>query len=189
MSGDVNPNPGPNGTEQHNSTEQQKSSRLLTFYANARSIVNKSNKLDLAIAALGSDISALTETHLDSSIPDGEIFFSNYSVFRRDRKLNGRHGAEVLIATRHHIKAVPRDTPQNDPEFIFDYLLFSYKRKVTLGVFYRPPNTDPKPLEDLQAVLRKFSKNELILLGNFNLAEINWLNNRVLRQSDIKTIF
>ena len=31
LSGDVNPNPGPNGSEQHNSTEQQKSTRLLTF--------------------------------------------------------------------------------------------------------------------------------------------------------------
>ena len=67
-------------------------------------------------------------------------------------------------------------------------LLFSYNRKVTLGVFYRPPNNDPKPLEDLQAALQEFSKNELILLGDFNLPEIDWLNNRVLRQSDIYTL-
>lgn len=80
LSGDVNPNPGPNGSEQHNSTEQQNSTCLQTFYANARSIVNKSSKLDLAIAALGYDIIVLTETHLDSSIPDGEIFPSTYSV-------------------------------------------------------------------------------------------------------------
>ena len=188
LSGDVNPNPGPNGSEQHNSTEQQKSTRLLTFYANARSIVNKSSKLDLAIAALGYDIIVLTETHLDSSIPDGEIFPSDFSVFRRDRKLNGRHGGGVLIATRDHIKAVLRDTPQNDSEFIFVDLLFSYNRKVTLGVFYRPPNNDVKPLEDLQAALQEFSTNELILLGDFNLPEIDWLNNRVLRQSDIYTL-
>ena len=38
-------------------------------------------------------------------------------------------------------------------------------RKVTLGVFYRPPNNDPKPLEDLQAVLQEFSTKELILVG------------------------
>ena len=188
LSGDVNPNPGPNGSEQHNSTEQQNSTCLQTFYANARSIVNKSSKLDLAIAALGYDIIVLTETHLDSSIPDGEIFPSTYSVFRRDRKLNGRYGGGVLIATRDHIKAVPHDTPQNDSEFIFVDLLFSYNRKVTLGVFYRPPNNDPKPLEDLQAALQEFSTNELILLGDFNLPEIDWLNNRVLRQSDIYTL-
>ena len=35
LSGDINPNPGPNGIKQHNSTEQQRSTSLLTFYANA----------------------------------------------------------------------------------------------------------------------------------------------------------
>ena len=109
----------------------------------------------------------LTETHLHSSIPDGEIFASNYSIFRRDRKLNGRHGGGVLIATQDHIKAVPHDTPQNDSEFIFVDLLFPYNRKITLGVFYCPPNNDP--LEDLQAVLQEFSMNKLILLCDFNL--------------------
>ena len=74
MSGDVNPNPGSNGIEQHDSTEQQRSTRLLTFYANARGIVNKSSKLDITIAALGLGKFFLTEIHLDSSIPDGEIF-------------------------------------------------------------------------------------------------------------------
>ena len=82
-------------------------------------------------------------------------------------------------------QAVPRDTPENDSEFIFIDLLFSYNRKVTLGVFYRPPNNDPKPLEDLEAALQDFFTNEPILLGYFNLPEIDWLHNRVLRQSDI----
>ena len=54
--------------------------------------------------------------------------------------------------------------------------------------FYRPPNNDPKPLEDLQVALQELSTNELILLGDFNLPEIHWLNNRVLQQSDIYTL-
>ena len=85
-----------------------------------------------------------------------------------------------MIATRDHIKAVLHDTPQNESEFILVDLLFSYNRKITLGVFYRLPGNDPKPLE--------LSLNELILLSDFNLPEIDWLNNRVLRQSDIYTL-
>ena len=80
------------------------------------------------------------------------------------------------------------DISQKDSEFIFVDLLLSHNRKITLGVFYRPLNNDPKPLEDLQAVLQEFSTNELILLGDFNLPEIDWLNNKVLRQSDIYTL-
>ena len=49
-------------------------------------------------------------------------------------------------------------------------------------------NNHPEPLEDLQAALHEFSTNELILLGDFNLTEIDWSNNRVLRQSDIYTL-
>ena len=35
LSGNVDPNPGPNVIKQHNSIEQQRSTRLLTFYAKA----------------------------------------------------------------------------------------------------------------------------------------------------------
>ena len=61
-------------------------------------MVNKTTKLHLAIA-LGHDIIVLTKTHLDSLIPDGEI-----------RKLNGRHGGGVLIATRDQIIAGSLET-------------------------------------------------------------------------------
>ena len=182
----MNPNPGPVCTEQRNSVEYRRStSHLRTFYANARSIVNKTSKLELEIAASRYDIIALTETHLDNSISDAEILPSNFTVFRRDRRVNGRHGGGVLIAMQEHIKAVPRDTSQYDSEFVFVDLLFSHNRKVTLGVFYRPPNNETKPLEDLQAVLQEFSTNELILLGDFNLPEIEWSNNKVLRQTEV----
>ena len=116
------------------------------------------------------------------------IIPSNYTVFRRDGKINGRSGGGVLIATCDYIKAVPRDTSQYDSEFIFVDLLLSHNRKVTLGVFYRPPNNDTKPLEDLQAALQMLSAKELILQGDFNLPEIDWLNTRALRQSDVCTL-
>lgn len=152
-------NGGLNRQEKRNPSKQQTAPRLITLHANARSIVI-----------------TLTETHLDDSISDGEILLPNYMVFRRDRKINGRFGGGVLIATRDSIKAVPRDTSQYDSEFIFVDLLHSHNRKVTLGVFYCPPNNDTKPLEDLQAALPTLSENELMFLGVFNLPEIDWLN-------------
>ena len=87
--------------------------------------------------------------------PPVYLFYpQNYTVFRRDRKIDGRSGGGVLIATRDYIKAVPRETSQYDSEFIFVELLLSHNRKVTLGVFYRPPNNETKALEDLQAALQ-----------------------------------
>ena len=78
-----------------------------------------------------------------------------------------------MIVMRDNIKAIPNDTSQYDSEFIFVDVLFSHNRKVTLGVFYRPPNNEIKPIEDLQAFLQELSTNELILLGDFNLPEID----------------
>ena len=46
--------------------------------------------LHLEVADKVYDVVVLVETHLDSSIPDGEIFPANYLVFRRDRMCYGR---------------------------------------------------------------------------------------------------
>lgn len=54
---------------------------LAVFYTNARSKVNKVNKLDLEIANGSYNIIVLTETCLDSSADDAEIFPDNYTVF------------------------------------------------------------------------------------------------------------
>ena len=128
-------NEGLNRQEQRNPSKQQMAPCLLTLHANAQSIVNKTSRLELDIASSSYDIITLTETHLDDSISDGEILPPNYTVFRRDRKINGRSGGGVLIAPCDYIKAVPGDTSQYDSEFIFVDLLLFHNRKVTLGVF------------------------------------------------------
>ena len=105
-------NGGLNRQEQSNPSKQQMAPRLLTLHANARSIVNKTSRLELDIPSSSCDIITLTETHLDDSISDGEILPATYTVFRRARKINGLSGVGVLIATRDYIKTLPRDTSQ-----------------------------------------------------------------------------
>ena len=51
-------------------------------------------------------------------------------------------------------------------------------------MFYRPPGSDTKPLEDLQTFIQGLdSTADLILVGDFNLPEIEWSCNRALQQS------
>ena len=146
--------------------------------------MNKRSKLELDIAASRYDIIALTETHLDNSISDSEMLPTDYLVFRRDRKSNGRHGGGVLIAVRNHIKAIPRESLQSESEFIFIDILLSNNRKITFGVFYRPPNNDTKPLEDLQTALQEIAlRNDLLIVGDFNLSAFDWENTCALNNS------
>jgi hypothetical protein len=157
---------------------------LAVFYTNARSIVNKVNKLDLEIANGSYDIIVLTETHLDSSIGDAEIFPDNYTVFRRDRNINERHGGGVLIAVLNSINVYPRDDLYCSSELMFVEIVFSNNRRTTLGVFYRPPDSNTEPLIDLRTNLDKLSTSDLVLLGDFNLPDFSWLNNTALSNSE-----
>ena len=196
MRGDVHPNPGPRhdtpnavNTSQHDASLPSVAcsntySSLSVFYANARSIVNKRNLLNLELATDLYDIIILTETHLDNTIADREIFPRGYTVFRRDRELQGHHGGGILIATRDPIKAFPRsDLPTISSELHFVDIVLPKRKKLTLGVFYRPPNNDLKPLEDLKLVLNEISQSDLILVGDFNLCSIDWSNVRALENS------
>lgn len=115
LSGDVHPKPGPETGSVSTTSNERLFSRHCTqkdisfFYANARGIVSKLDMLHLEVANKAYGVVVLVETHLDSSIADGEIFPANYLVFRRDRMCNGRYGGGVLIAVRDTFKSSLRD--------------------------------------------------------------------------------
>ena len=91
-SGNIHPLPGPHKRNVGAiiSTKDSPERKVLSvFYANARSIVNKRHLLDLELAQTIHDIIVSTETHLDDSIDDLEIFPNCYTVFRRDRASQG----------------------------------------------------------------------------------------------------
>ena len=62
-------------------------------------------------------------------------------------------------------------------------IIFPNNRKTTIGAFYRPPNYDTKPLEDLKSALTNLSTPELVLMGDFNLSDIDWSIPRSLNDS------
>ena len=195
--GDIHPHPGPSHVIYRNHDgdvaygNRHCRSDISIFYANSRGLVNKTALLELEIATYRYDIMVFTETHLDSTITDSELFPSNYTVFRRDRSYNGRKGGGVLIATRDTVKVSQREDLLCDSELLFVDIHVSGNRKVNLGVFYRPPKSDINPLLDLQTALDNVlstPNSDLLLLGDFNMPEINWETNCVSRSSDHTTL-
>ena len=149
-------------------------SDISILYANSRSLVNKTALLELEIATYRYDIMVFTETHLESTISNSELFPSNYTVFRRDRPYNGLKGGGVLISTRDTVKVFQREDLLCDSELLFVDILVSGNRKVNLGVFYRPPKSVINPLPDLQTALDNVlltPNADLLLLGDFNMSE------------------
>ena len=97
----------------------------------------------------------------------------------------------MLISTRDTVKVFQREDLLCDSELLFVDILVSGNRKVNLGVFYRPPKSDINPLLDLQTALDSVlltPNADLLLLGDFNMSEINWETNCTLRNSDHATL-
>ena len=82
----------------------------------------------------------------------------------------------VLIASKSSYKIVHRDDIKPNAEILIAEIILKHNKKITLVVFYRPPNSDLYPLEELQRILGEVSTSELIVVGDFNITEIDWSN-------------
>ena len=71
---------------------------------------------------------------------------------------------------------------------MFVDIILKRDKKFTIRVFYRPPNGDLEPLKDLQKVLGEISSTDIILLGDFNVSEIDWNNIRSLRDAPLHNL-
>jgi hypothetical protein len=56
-------------------------------------------------------------------------FLISYTVFRRDRNINGRRGGGVLIAVLNSINVYPRDDLYCSSELMFVEIVFSNNRR------------------------------------------------------------
>ena len=81
-------------------------------------------------------VTALSETHLSSTICDDEVFIEGYNIFRIDRKNNGGHGGGVAFFDDLNI---------DGHESLWIKVVVE-KKSVVFGVCYRPPNQN---LEDI----------------------------------------
>lgn len=204
LSGDVETNPGPNiksvesnpgpnyimNTTNCLKTHPKKLNILRTLYLNARSLkavmespdntskrISKLTIFQNLIYSEQYDIVCVCETWLNDYILDNEIL-PGYTIHRKDRKNNMRGGG-VLVATRSELRSTRRsylEGPQS--EHLMIELYPENCSKFILGVFYRPPNSEPEILVELRDSLDRLEEScQFILVGDFNLPNIDWLSN------------
>ena len=188
--GDIHPNPGQDVCINNDNNEERKRNRpsmskISVFYSNARSIVNKIAKLQLELAKMQTDIVVLTETYLNDSISNEEILGTDYRVYRKDRSgKTARHGGGVLIAVKKSITALIREDLNCKAELLFIDMVLNDSRKLTIGVFYRPPSSDASPLEQLQSCITCINTSDVIIVGDFNLSDFDWTINQPTKISE-----
>lgn len=136
---------------------------------NARSIVNKTEQLEAVLLSHNPHIVVITETWLHSEICDQDLVPPAYEMFRRDRSTRGG-GVAVLVKTGIKASRLP---DVNDTESIC-LRLSIFDKSFVLYAVYRPPNSPPEYLYNLKAHMEAYINQTLIVIGDFNLPNIDW---------------
>ena len=137
------------------------------------------SKFQSLIYSSNYDIVFVTETWLTEFIFDQEILPTNYCIFRKDRQ---SRGGGVMIAIREPISAATVNilpASATDSLEVISVNLILHK-PITLCCIYNPPcpNNSQVLKETIQylSALLQSTANPTIIVGDFNLPDINWDN-------------
>lgn len=150
--------------------------KIKCMYANARSLVNKREELELSVEQNSYDIIGFTETWLNEYINDAEIELQGYKIFRKDRKSDIKtRGGGVMLYIKDNINVVLREDICDDrfPEALF-CSIESSGEKTLLGICYRPPDSSIENDSGLYNLINRISIQNSILMGDFNFNELTW---------------
>lgn len=147
-----------------------------------RGLSTKSNEFLSNVKLNSFDTIVLTETWLNESHYDSELFDSRYQVFRKDRDiiLSGKkRGGGVLIAVNNFYTS----NRQYHMEYCSPFVeMLTVKIDVSnrfsfylCGVYIRPNCSLAiyEELFDFISNIAEFVSNELMIIGDFNIPEIN----------------
>ena len=151
-----------------------------------------SHKLDIIEPELSNfDLVSLTETWLNERVLTQDLAFNNYRLpFRRDR-VGDSHGG-IVVYVKENIPCKTRnDLEVNTIECIWLELNINNK-KILVGTFYRPPNSTPLILADIDNLIGlaiDTGIQDVLILGDFNLHFLNIQSkskiNNMCRQFDL----
>lgn len=147
-------------------------------YQNVRGLKSKLTNLYLQSFNFSHQIIIFTETWLNNTFLNSEIFCDKFHIFRRDR-ITTTTGGGVLIAVSH---IFPMEEIKLDLPFDIEFVAVSLKVKnikIFITCSYIPPNSDlmiyKQHIEAIKIITSKLSPIDLIFVfGDFNLPRITW---------------
>lgn len=148
------------------------------YYQNVRGLRTKTAIFRRNVESSSPDIIALTETFLNSSVSDGELFPPEYCVLRKDRVGDVGWGGVLLAVKSTYTVSIVNDIDglSDDKEVLF-VRVRSKKESFLICVVYLPPNyTECQYLDVLDCIENaacKYCTCNVIIVGDFNLNSFN----------------
>lgn len=149
---------------------------------NCRSVKNKVDDFNNLLCMTKPTVVLGTESWLDSSISDDEVFPDNYISYRKDRNY---HGGGVFILVDNTVSSSRLDIPVGSCEAVWCRVRLSNGKSLTLCSFYRPPGSSANVIVELSEMVETIQTDCLIIGGDFNVPEVSW--NRYMLQTGVVT--
>lgn len=118
-----------------------------------------------------------TESWLDGNDRDCDVFPSNYVSYRKDRDC---HGGGVFILVDQNIQSQMLRKSDDSTEAVWVQLRLKNGKSLAVCSFYRPPGSKVQVLTKLVEDVEVRNYDSLVIGGDFNLPEINWLQNATI---------
>ena len=170
----------------HSSTPEQmeKTTRKEPFMplrilnVNCQSIKNKQHQTQNLVDSTKPDVIIATETWLDPTITNSQIFPPNYNIYRKDRK-GTKTGGGVLIAIND--KYLSSEIPELDTDCEIIWCKIQQKGNKDLYIcsyYINPKTSDRESMTEFETSVQRAAANNPCLLigGKFNLPGWNWTN-------------
>lgn len=150
---------------------------LSIYYQNVNRMRSKLVDFRLNLLTNNYDVVCLTETNLNKSVFDGEVFDSRYAVFRRDRVDSSSHkieGGGVLIAVQKKFEVIRQASWDSNMEDVWVTLFMKGSSShLNICVCYLPPDLNYDKLNEFYSNCQKIILNDhpdddYLLLGDFN---------------------
>ena len=165
------------------------------IHVNIRSLWK--NQHEFFIQFKGYDIITFSETWLHCHIPDCLINESGYSIIRQDRtkelcsRVKSKGGGLIIYVKNHIYDYITRVDNSlavtNDLEHLWLKIDIPYRRKIILGLCFRPPSGNVTTAISLITaqleMLENSSDSDFLVLGDFN---INYLNRNLKGFKELK---
>jgi len=134
------------------------------------------SELSAVATDLSPDLILVTETWCKSEITNAYLAIPGYELqadLRRDREdtVNGIGGG-LLVYAKHGLAVLPGDDLGAFAQHT-SFKISTGNDSLNLVLIYRPPNTGPTSLDNFKELLCNV-KNNTVLIGDFNLPEIDW---------------
>ena len=152
--------------------------QLKCMYTNVRSLMNKNKRDELRQKLLDDEIDmlGLTESWTHEEVGHGEIEFSGYVCYRKDRnRSKGKErGGGVLLYITEQVTSFMMEEEEEETESIWVRVGNTKKTEMYVGVVYRSPTIDSEGCKMMYRQIKKFSTFSMMVMGDFNFGGINW---------------